>query len=744
MDKQLRDDNYNHFIKNKSNFIETDVSLKITDKTFSSAGLNPFIRHNSSPRGIMASMQIAQAVSLTDGKPNMIQSGVDYELGKFAVTREIEQNSEVIAVIHRQLRYDDVSTRMESLLIYRNLETGELDCIDLPKYSKLHPHFGHELVNTDKIDTYVKGDIIQANTILSKPKTLKDDGSYSLGRDVNMLLMSLTENDEDGYVISESLAKDFKFKLFETRVIEVDEDEFLLDLNEDINGEYKPFMGIGETVRPDGIIFGKRKYTPEYGPAILSRKELKQFNPIFDEIVYGRSGYVGKVIDVKVYTNNKRKRKLPIGTDDMLKEYSEALINFYKQIINIYDSVNKEHYNTLGTNIPVGNNLSTLLVEAYGIVESASPNSKLKKIHKLKQLSLYRIEVEIEYTIDKLTYGYKLSDLSGNKGVVVSVVPDEDMPVDKMGNRADIIGDIKSTPSRLNVGRLYEQYIKGSMLTVTRLVKDKLKELNYKTIDEVTDIDVKELFKIPMEFIEIFDNVLYKLYQDAYNSNDIYSMKDVLSNILNDNFMIYISPASEKEFYTIIEELKRSKFKPFKDTLTFNYRGKKVTTKEAITIAPMYVVLLSKIADDILTTASAYVNHSGFPVVVSKRSKHSLPFTNSPTRTIGETEARIIAAFGGVELLAELRDINSSIESHKEVYKNILLADKPTNIDRVIDRDKIPYGNDRGSIILDTLYKSVGMELKYVEDSSDFVDTDRVEEDILLSIDDMEDVEEIG
>ena len=731
--------NYEYFRKNIMFFKEEDEDLKLRNRHFAIAGINSFIRNVSSSRGIMASGMVSQAVSLLHPKPNMFQTGTETELGKYVLTKKTEEMVEVQFVIKRHV---DMNAKvMEHLVIFREVETGILDCLDLPNFNKLHQYFGFRYNINENIDVMSKGTVLPADTILAKPPTLEDDGSYSLGRDVNVALMPLGQNDEDGFLIGDETVKKFNFSLFESRVIEVNEDEFMID----IGGVdyYKPFMEIGEAVRDDGVIFGKRGFDAEYGALLCSDKGLKKFNPIFDEMVYGRSGFKGIIKDIKVYKNPNRKRAVPIGTNELLDKYAESLVNYHKQIINSYESINRDFFNTFGKNMEVSERFNTLLVESYGIVESDRPNSKIKKMFKLSKLGLYRLEVEIEYVMTPGMH-FKFTDLSANKGVGVRVIPEKDMPINEFGVRAGIVMDITSTPSRQNDGRLYEHSIKGSMLKVRWLMEQKMTELNIKDIQTANDKSIKVIFKIPMDFVKLLGNELYNTYKKTYDESDYITMLDVISDILENEMKVYLPAGNDKVGYEILESIRGTEYMPNKSRVTFTLDGIETTTEVPILIAPLYIMLLSKIAGDVLTTASAYVNTSGLPVVVSKSDKHSLPYRSSPTRVFGETEGRIILAYGGKEMLAELKDMNSSIKTHGLVYKQILEAPKPTNIPKLINRNIHPYGTDRSLEILNTLFMSVGSELKHVKDKNRIVDMSHTDELVeVTDINSILDTEEI-
>jgi len=731
-------EDFKHFLTNLKYFTEDDPDLKLKPHHFSGAAVNSFIDFNSSPRGVMLSSQVSQRIVINNPTVNSIQNSTNYELGKCTISKKLEDNVEVLSVIKRRVSFK--SKILERVVVFRNLETGVIDCLEMPLFSRLHNYFGFEFDVDKRVDSLNRGDLLEKDTLLAKSPALTDDGLYNMGRDVNVALMSHRDVDEDGFLVSKQFLEDFKFNIFETYTLEGGEESFFLNVNEK-NGEYTPFPRIGDKINSNGLIMASRNFDDQYAPSLYSPKACREANPIFDNCVYGRN-FDGEVIDVKVFKSNKRKKTLPIGTGGTLDQHAASLVSYYKQLIDVYETLNSEHRNLHGYDLSVGNSFNVLLVEAYGIVESEVPSNKLKKMYRKEILDLYRVQVTVRYDVT-LNKGFKPTDLSANKGTVVSIMENEDMPIDKDGNRADLIMDIKSTPSRLNGGRLYEHGIKGSLLKVKKFIVDECKAMNI-NIHNASKENIKQLFKTIIEFLDIIDNNQTKIYRDAYVTNNYTMMHSVLIEVVEKAFVIKLEPGHDEDElkYIIIEKIRASRFMPLKDKVSYVIDGKRVTSKEDIMIAPMYIILLSKIADDILTTSSAAVNHYGIPTVVSKNDKSKVPHRNSPVRTCGESEGRVFLAYGGRELVAEIKDMNTSLISHELVHKSILNAEQPTNIECLIDRKKHPYGGDRGLEILSTLNSSVGMEVVHHKDKNRFVDMDNVQTREINTITNMERIEE--
>jgi hypothetical protein len=386
-----------NYKEHRSSYVEQDADIKLSHKLFSMASLNSCIEHDSSPRGLMMSSHIGQPVIINDPEEDMLQTGLESELRKYTVAKVVENDSEILSVIKRYNILGETDKVASRLVVVRDLVTGELDAIDIPYANTFHPYFGFKYVLNEELDTYVRNDVLPKGTNLALPPTVLDGGGYGFGKDVNVANMTLPEVDEDGFVVSRSFCEKFKFKIFDTRIIEVGENSFLLNIYGDDNG-YKPFPEIGEYINDEGVVAVARKYDPLYGPSLYGKEDVKTFNPLFDEAVYTR-GNKGKIVDIKVFYNPRRKKALPTGTDRYCFKYSDALLAYYSQIVETYESINNEYRRTFNRDVTVSNAFNRLLVEAYGVLDSSHYGTKIKKMYRKETLDLFRIEFTIEYEI---------------------------------------------------------------------------------------------------------------------------------------------------------------------------------------------------------------------------------------------------------------------------------------------------------------------------------------------------------
>lgn len=284
------------------------------------------------------------------------------------------------------------------------------------------------------------------------------------------------------------------------------------------------------------------------------------------------------------------------------------------------------------------------------------------------------------------------------KGVIVKVVPDEMMPVDANGTRADIVMDNGSTISRMNVGRLQEQYVGAACWQVTYNIR-KMANITKLTLSDVrkqitsmynTNLQLfQEIYNYVLGFLELVSPKQFIYYRDRLSNEE---KIDWIVHTMVKGLYLFYPIGNEIEHTQVIRNI-QSKYPPVYGPVSYiDNSGKKVTTHENIRIAPLYIMLLEKIADDWSSTSSGKLQALGVLTPATKSDKHSTPSRNTPVRTVGETEGRIFAGYCGREAIAEQMDRNNSPATHRYIYKTILNAEKPGNIPDAVNREHIPLG----------------------------------------------------
>lgn len=684
-------------------------SLGLEPELLALTSLNQFSLHNSASRSVMMLGQLSQAISLLDGDERLCQSGIETKLGTTAFNKVFKNDSKILSINHkfRAVEYNEVDADVEFTIIYMDMVTGEVEEMVIPKYQKNHNYFGFDYRYTDALLNLEYGQIVPGGTILATPRSITQDGGYKFGVNLNIALITLPEVGEDAIIISETAAKKMRFKLYETRRISFGKDILPLNLYGD-DKEYKIFPDIGEYINDSGILAATREYDDMLAGSLFSDKALREPDVTFDNCIYVRGR--GKVIDVNVvYTPQGQRKSFWDRTEVQVARYHKSIRRYNKSIVDTYKNI-KSSYD----NVRSGNKLHRHIVDILCVEDDS-----IKNLYRKEVMNTWTVDVTVEYELTPGN-GYKLAGVSGDKGIICNVRPDNEMPKSKDGTVADIIMDPNSTIARMNVGRLYETFMNG----VSRKVKgDILKMVNAFAVNFPIDqvaynipLDlVDSIFNYLLGCLELIGNEQFKSYAEV---KDEESKREIINDIIVNDFYIWFPIDNKKPGYEVVYDIMNSVYKPLKDKIEIRANSNTVETINDITIFPMYIILLSKIADTWLSIASSKVNHFGIPIRASKQNKYRTPWSVNPTKIMSETEGRVFASYAESIVLAEIKDRANSIKTHEAVYNTILTASTPTNIQVAVDRTKIKRDGDVAMNIVKSIFKTGGLDITYVKDTS--------------------------
>jgi len=426
--------------------ITKDPDLAIREELLSLHAINPFIAESSAPRCLMLSGHLSQLVTIEGGSPQIIQTGVDPQLADNTFSRKIKNDSRVISIIKRYngISATSITTTTEYLVIVEDIETNMLDIVTIPTFHKLHQYFGFKYkVNEDILNSAV-GMVLPKDTVLadSPSVTVDSEGGkeYSFGCPLNLAYLHIPEVTGDGIVISESATKRFRYKTYETVVMEFGESSFPLNLYGD-KDNYKIFPDIGECINPDRVIAATRKYDSLMSPCTTSGNDVRNYSAYFDKPYYSKNG--GKVVDIRVFSNKKSRKSVYTETTTQAERYVVGLTKYYADIIAAYDNCNRQYRARNRSDIPVSPEFHRLLVDAYVATEDTR---YVRYTNANDIVDLFRVEIIVEHDTIPDILGFKASSIHGSKGVIVDVRKDVDMPVDANGIRADVIFDPTSIP----------------------------------------------------------------------------------------------------------------------------------------------------------------------------------------------------------------------------------------------------------------------------------------------------------
>jgi DNA-directed RNA polymerase beta subunit len=685
--------------------------------------LNFAFKHNSPSRGNMFAGHFAQRIVIDGAEEKLFQTGVEREFGKHTFSIKMPVNATIIKILHRYpagVDRNSLNFNPETIVIYEDYETKEIDYLSIPYYASFHQFFGfkydikHSATSLLRPEAYVPKD-----TIFADSPAVKDNSGYAYGVNLNVAFMSIPSVSEDGIMISKQALEKLKFKIYETRVVEFGSSQFPLNLY-GTKDNYKPFPEINDLIREDGMLMMLRSYDNDLMPVEMSYKDVMEPDFIFDKGVYSRAGK-GRIVDIKVVSNNSQKKMLPPSMCEHIQKYENALVKFHQEVVETEQKLRYERKRKYGeTKLKISPKFHNLVVESLAVAGQKNKDIKqgLNLLYRKAPIDEYRIEFVIEYEMTP-GIGFKLTDVHGGKGVIVKVVDQSDMPVDADGNIADIVTDSAATLSRMNIGRLYEHYYNGVSRDVRYQVLNILslpKHPGKVTFNAISRID-KDKFETAFAHLLCYYDIVS---EEQYTSILALSEEDRIQHItdvVNGTIYTYYNINTQKDDVEIVKKLS-TMFKTTYGPVTYRGNsGNMVTTVDNVRIAPLYIMLLDKIADDWSSVSSGKLQHFGVLSPTTKSEKFAYPFRNSPVRTIGETEARIYAGYCGRHAIAEMMDRSNNPATQRNVIWNLLTADKPSALPHVVDRQYIPLGGARPLQLVKHIAAAAGFKIVYTPEN---------------------------
>lgn len=264
--------------------------------------------------------------------------------------------------------------------------------------------------------------------------------------------------------------------------------------------------------------------------------------------------------------------------------------------------------------------------------------------------------------------------------MIVDVVPDEDMPVDEEGNRAEIVMDGMSTINRMNVSRLMEHTINAASRDVSKRIAEMYRH----------GASRQEMSRYLLGYYQIVNPSMVELVVDDHGL----VKEDHLQSVVSEGIYIWYPTDNDPEPMDIIKQIYEH-YRPTYGPVTYRgMSGEFKKTASNILIGSMYIMLLEKTGKNWSAVSMSKLNHFGAPAKLTTTDRNNSPARVQPIR-FGESEARLFASMVGGVPTANLFDRTNNPFVRKVVQENILRADQPTNIDTVIDRSKYPNGQGR-------------------------------------------------
>jgi DNA-directed RNA polymerase subunit beta len=485
------------------------------------ASLIPFLEHDDANRALMGSNMQRQAVPVLRAEKPLVGTGIE---------RVVAVDSGVTVVAKRGGIIESVdAARIVVRVNDEETEAGEpgVDIYNLTKYTRSNQNTcinQRPLVNVD--DVIARGDVLADG-----PST--DLGELALGQNLRVAFMPWNGyNFEDSILISERVVQEDRFTSIHIEEMTCMARDTKLG-PEEITGDI-PNVGeaalskldesgiiyIGAEVREGDILVGK--VTPKGESQLTPEEKLlraifgEKASDVKDTSLRVSSGMVGTVIDVQVFTRDgveKDARALQIeqveldrvrkDLDDQLRIMEEDTFQRVEKMLvgKVVDGgpsqikagtkVTKSYLTDLERDkwleIRLRNEESAAQLEAIAEQIKAQRETFRDKYEEKKRkltagddlapgvLKMVKVYVAVKRRIQP---GDKMAGRHGNKGVISTIVPVEDMPFDEQGEPVDIVLNPLGVPSRMNVGQVLETHLGFAAKGVGRRIGAMLDEQN--------------------------------------------------------------------------------------------------------------------------------------------------------------------------------------------------------------------------------------------------------------------------
>ncbi len=658
------------------------------------ASLIPFLEHDDANRALMGSNMQRQAVpTLRTDKP-LVGTGIE---------RRVAIDSGVTVVSERGGVVDSVdASRIVVRVNDDEVVAGEpgVDIYNLTKYTRSNQN---TCINQKPLvrpgDQIAKGDVLADG-----PST--DMGELALGQ--NMLVAFMPWNGynfEDSILLSEKLVKEDRYTTIhieELTCVARDTKLGSEEISSDIPNVSESALNkldesgivyIGAEVNVGDILVGK--VTPKGETQLTPEEKLlraifgEKASDVKDTSLRVPSGMNGTVIDVQVFTRDG------VEKDTRALEIEESELNSVRKDLNdqlrimedgVYQRIEKLLTGKLAEGGPSGLKAGDKITKDYLQdtsrekwfeirLKNEEANQQLERtaeqLETLKEdfdnrfeekrakltsgddlapgvLKMVKVYLAVKRRIQP---GDKMAGRHGNKGVISTIVPVEDMPHMEDGTPVDVVLNPLGVPSRMNVGQVLETHLgwaaKGVGIKLGKMLEQQaeMAELR-KFLDKVYNASGK------------------KEELDSFSDEEI---KELAANLKNGVPMA--TPVFDGATEAEIKSMLKLAGLP-EDGQTTLYDGRTGDEFERkVTVGYMYMLKLNHLVDDKMHARST----GPYSLVTQQPLGGKAQFGG---QRFGEMEVWALEAYGAAYTLQEMLTVKSDdVNGRTKMYKNIVDGD---------------------------------------------------------------------
>ncbi|MEX2525785.1 MAG: DNA-directed RNA polymerase subunit beta [Gammaproteobacteria bacterium] len=658
------------------------------------ASLIPFLEHDDANRALMGSNMQRQAVPTLRAEKPLVGTGME---------RVVATDSGVTVIAERGGVVDSVDAgRIVIRVNDDEVPAGDpgVDIYNLTKYTRSNQN---TCINQKPL---VKpGDMVSKDDVLADgPST--DMGELALGQNLLVAFMPWNGyNFEDSILLSERLVQEDRYTsvhIEELTCVARDTKLGPEEISADIPNVSESALNkldesgivfIGAEVNASDILVGK--VTPKGETQLTPEEKLlraifgEKASDVKDTSLRVPSGMNGTVIDVQVFTRDG------VEKDTRAMEIEESELNRVRKDLNdqlrimedgIYQRIERHLTGKVADGGPGGLSKGSKITKAY-LVETPREkwfeirlhNEEANRVLEQTAEQLQQLKVEFDEFFEekrhKLTSGDdlapgvlkmvkvylavkrrmqpgdKVAGRHGNKGVISSIVPMEDMPYMEDGTPVDVVLSPLGVPSRMNVGQVLETHLGWAAKGLGRKIGDMLAE--HAKASE-------------------FRKFLESIYNTSGKKEDLKSLSDEeileLAGNLTDGVPM-ATPVFDGGGEEEIKHMLKLAGLPENGQTTL-YDGRTGDAFDRpITVGYKYILKLNHLVDDKMHARST----GPYSLVTQQPLGGKAQFGG---QRFGEMEVWALEAYGAAYTLQEMLTVKSDdVNGRTKMYKNIVDGD---------------------------------------------------------------------
>ncbi|MEN1942229.1 DNA-directed RNA polymerase subunit beta [Luteimonas sp. MJ246] len=659
------------------------------------AALVPFLEHDDANRALMGANMQRQAVPTLKSEKPLVGTGIE---------RAVARDSGVTVNARRGGVVEQIDAGRIVVKINEDEISGETDAgVDIYNLIKYTRSNQNTCINQTPLVNV--GDVVARGDVLADgPST--DIGELALGQ--NMLVAFMPWNGynfEDSILLSERVVQEDRYTTIHieeltavARDTKLGPEEISADIpnvsEQALNRlDESGVVYIGAEVRAGDILVGK--VTPKGESQLTPEEKLlraifgEKASDVKDSSLRVPPGMDGTVIDVQVFTRDG------IEKDKRAKQIEESEIKRVKKDFDdqfrilegaIYARLREQLLGKVangGPGVKKGDTVSSLVLDgvkksdwlqlrmkdddAADAIERASKQLQVHeeeferrfqdKRGKITQgddlapgvLKMVKVYLAVKRRIQP---GDKMAGRHGNKGVVSTIVPVQDMPHMANGETVDIVLNPLGVPSRMNIGQILEVHLgwaaKGLGQKIDRMLQAQAKIADLrKFLDQIYNHDDK-LHGQRVDLKQFSDKELLVLAQNL--TGGVPMATPVFDG------------AAEAEIKHMLElaDLPISGQAQLYDGRTGDAFERKVT------VGYMHMLKLNHLVDDKMHARST----GPYSLVTQQPLGGKAQFGG---QRFGEMEVWALEAYGAAYTLQEMLTVKSDdVQGRNQMYKNIV------------------------------------------------------------------------